>query len=239
MRLVPRDRVLASIPAEAHRVGLVGAAVSDHPELVSMLNELAARGCQVGVSSLRPDRLSPELVQALARAGAHTLTTALDGSSEGLRKKLGRPLPSARLVEAAQLARASKFDRLKLYLMLGVPGESDADVDECAELLRELSRLLPVALAVSPFCAKPGTPLGGAPFAGLTVINARLVRLRRTLKGRVDVRATSPKWAWVEHVLAGGGAREGEAVAAAVQAGGRFSDYRAAFERLGHSLDPK
>jgi radical SAM superfamily enzyme YgiQ (UPF0313 family) len=238
MRLVPREKVLASVPADARRVGLVGAAVSDHPDLPVLINDLVARGCRVGVSSLRPDRLSAELVEALARAGTRTLTTALDGSSEELRKRLARPLPPERLVESARLARRTKFQRLKLYLMLGVPGETDSDVDECAELLRELSGLLRVALAVSPFCAKPGTPLGGAPFAGLGVIHARLDRLQRRLKGRVDVRATSPKWAWVEHVLARGGAAEGRAVAAAVRAGGRFSDYRAAFERLGHSLEP-
>ncbi len=58
MRIVPAERVLESIPADARRVGLVGAAVSDHPKIVSIVNALADRGCEVGLSSLRPDRLA-------------------------------------------------------------------------------------------------------------------------------------------------------------------------------------
>jgi radical SAM superfamily enzyme YgiQ (UPF0313 family) len=234
MRIVPREVILAAVPADARRVGLVGAAVSDHPELSRILEDLAARGCEVGVSSLRPDRLSSEIVSALARAGGRTLTTALDGASEELRETLGRPVRDQDLFEAARLARAHGFSRLKLYLMLGLPGETDRDVDGCVRLLRELSGSVSVALTVSPFCAKVGTPLAGAPFAGVALLEARLNRLRRGLQGRVDVRSTSPKWAWVEHVLSTGAEAEGRAVAEAVLAGGRFADYRAAFGRLGH-----
>ena len=234
MRLVPRDVILASIPADARRVGLVGAAVSDHPDLPRILETLAARGCEVGVSSLRPERLSSELVSALGRAGGRTLTTALDGASEKLRETLGRHVRNEDLVEAARLARAHGFSRLKLYLMLGLPGETDEDVDDCARLLSELSRTVSVALTVSPFCAKAGTPLAHAPFAGVGLLGARLERLRRRLKGRVDVRSASPKWAWVEHVLSTGAEPEAGAVAEAALAGGRFSDYRRAFGRLGH-----
>jgi radical SAM superfamily enzyme YgiQ (UPF0313 family) len=234
MRLVPRDVVLGAIPTDARRVGLVGAAVSDHPELPRILETLAARGCEVGVSSLRPERLSSELVSALGRAGGRTLTTALDGASEKLRGTLDRPVRDEALIEAARLARAHGFSRLKLYLMLGLPGETDDDVDDCAQLLTELSRTVSVALTVSPFCAKAGTPLADAPFAGVGLLGARLSRLRRRLKGRVDVRSASPKWAWIEHVLSTGAEAEARAVAEAVLAGGRFSDYRAAFGRLGH-----
>jgi radical SAM superfamily enzyme YgiQ (UPF0313 family) len=138
------------------------------------------------------------------------------------------------LIEAALLARAHGFARLKLYLMLGLPGETDGDVDDCARLLTELSRTVSVALTVSPFCAKAGTPLAQAPFAGVGLLGARLSRLRRRLKGRVDVRSASPKWAWVEHVLSTGAEAEARAIAEAVLAGGRFSDYRTAFGRLGH-----
>jgi radical SAM superfamily enzyme YgiQ (UPF0313 family) len=231
MRIVPSEVVLAAIPAYARRVGLVGAAVSDHPQIVSILNALADRGLEVGLSSLRPDRLATheDFVEALARVGYRTLTTAMDGTSERMRDRLERRARPKHLLRCAELAKKYGMDRLKLYLMVGTPGETDADIDECVAFSTELSRILPIALGIAPFCPKRNTPLDRAPFAGVDVVDARLDRLRRGLRGRVDVRATSARWAWVEYVLAQGGEAEGLAVLDAVDAGGSFRAYERAF----------
>ena len=229
MRIVPAERVLELVPADARRVGLVGAAVSDHPKIVHLVRTLAERGCEVGLSSLRPDRLTDDFVAALKLAGYKTLTTAMDGTSERMRESLERRSPVKRLERAAELARAHGMHRLKLYLMVGVPGETDADVDECAAFVTELSRIVPVVLGIAPFCPKRNTPLADEPFAGIDVVNSRLDRLRKKLRGRAEVRATSARWAWVEAVLAQGGAAEGRAVLDAVRAGGSFSAWRKAF----------
>jgi hypothetical protein len=75
------------------------------------------------------------------------------------------------------------------------------------------------------------------PYAGVRLVEGRLSRLRRGLKGRADVRPTSARWAWVEWVLAQGGRAEGLAVAQAVRNGGTYADYRRAFAELGHAPD--
>jgi radical SAM superfamily enzyme YgiQ (UPF0313 family) len=232
MRLVAKERILALVPEDAKRVGLVGAAVSDHPKIVEIVGELAARGCEVGLSSLRPDRLNDAFVGALKAAGYRTLTTAMDGASERIRGGLERRAHVRHLERAAELARTHEMKRLKLYLMLGLPGETDADVDECVALVSALSRRIPVSLGIAPFCAKRNTPLDAAPFAGIATVRARLQRLKRGLGGKADVRSTSSRWAWVEYVLAQGGAAEGRAVLDAVHAGGTFAAYRRAFARL-------
>ncbi len=231
MRIVPAEVILDAIPGDVTRVGLVGAAVSDHPKIVSIVNALADRGCHVGLSSLRPDRLatSEDFVQALSRVGYRTLTTAMDGTSERVRETLDRRARPKHLLRCAELAKKYGMDRLKLYLMIGTPGETDADVDECVAFATELSRIVPTALGIAPFCPKRNTPLDGAPFAGIDVVDARLDRLRKGLKGRVDVRATSARWAWVEYALAQGGEAEGHAVVEAVHAGGAFRAYEKAF----------
>jgi radical SAM superfamily enzyme YgiQ (UPF0313 family) len=234
MRIVPAEVILETIPHDERRVGLVGAAVSDHPKIVEIVNTLADRGCEVGLSSLRPDKLarSDAFVAALARVGYRTLTTAMDGTSVRVRERLDRKAKPEQLVRCAELAKAHGMERLKLYLMIGTPGETDADVDECAAFTSELSRIIPVALGIAPFCAKRNTPLDGEPFAGVAVVDRRLERLRRGLRGRADVRATSAKWAWVEYVLAQGGEPEGLAMIDAVDAGGSYRAYRNAFEAL-------
>lgn len=235
MRIVPKETVLERIPAEARRVGLVGAAVSDHPRIVQIVGALADRGATVGLSSLRPDRLKEDFVEVLARAGYRTLTTALDGASQRLRDRIDRRGREPFYVAAAERARRHGMSRLKLYLMLGVPTETEEDVDECARFISDLSKIIPVSLGIAPFCAKKRTPLDGAPFAGIDVVGRRLDRLRRGLKGRAEVRATSARWAWVEYVLAQGGAAEGRALVRAVRNGGGFSEYRAVFEPLGYA----
>jgi radical SAM superfamily enzyme YgiQ (UPF0313 family) len=233
MRIVPMERILDLVPSDARRVGLVGAAVSDHPKIVPLIHALADRGCEVGLSSLRPDRLTDDFVGALKRGGQGVLTTAMDGPSERMRELLERKAKEKHLVRCAELARKHGMDRLKLYLMIGLPGESDDDIDECIRFTTELTKIAPVALGIAPFCAKRNTPLDGQPFAGIDVVERRLDRLRRGLRGRADVRSTSAKWAWIEYVLAQGGPEEGIAVLEAARAGGNFAAYRRAFEKLG------
>jgi radical SAM superfamily enzyme YgiQ (UPF0313 family) len=117
-------------------------------------------------------------------------------------------------------------------MMVGLPDETDADIDELITFATELSRIHPLAIGISPFVAKRNTPLDGTAFAGIDTVERRLARLRRGLKGRVDLRATSARWAWVEYVLAQGSWAEGRAVLEAVRAGGAFRDYKRAFEAL-------
>ena len=193
-------------------------------------------GREVGLSSLRPDRLDDALVGALRRAGTKTLTTAMDGASERLRVSLERHAHTAHLERCAALARKHGMERLKAYLMVGLPTETDDDIDECVRLTGELEQGHPGLARHRPVLRQANTPLDGAPFAGVDVIDARLARLRRGLRGRVEVRATSAQWAWVEHALAQGGEAEGLAVIEAVHAGGSYAAYRRA---LGVVIDAR
>ncbi len=61
------------------------------------------------------------------------------------------------------------------------------------------------SLGIAPFVAKRNTPLDGSAFESIDVLDDRLARLRAAVKGRVTLRPTSPKWAWVEYRLAQGG----------------------------------
>jgi radical SAM superfamily enzyme YgiQ (UPF0313 family) len=171
-------------------------------------------------------------VKALKRGGYRTLTTAMDGPSERLRELLERRARIKHLTRAAELARSCGMKRLKLYLMIGLPTETDDDIAECASFVSELSKTVPVALGIAPFCAKRNTPLDGSPFAGIDVVERRLTLLRKLLRGRADVRGTSARFAWVEYVLAQGGLEAGEAVVAVAREGGAFAHWKAAFAGL-------
>jgi radical SAM superfamily enzyme YgiQ (UPF0313 family) len=233
MRTVPPERVLELIPETAKRVGLVGAAVTDHPRIVELLETIVNAGREVGVSSLRADRLSLRLVQALKKGGAQGLTVASDGPSQRMRDLVDRKHSETQILNAANLAKEAGLRRLKIYNVVGLPTETPADIDELVRFTLELSRILPVALGVAPFAAKRNTPLDGAPFAGISAIEARLERIRKGLKGRAELRPTSARWAWVEYMLAQCGPEGGLAAWDAHQAGGGFSAWKKAFAANG------
>jgi len=200
-RFVPADRILLALPPDATRVGLLGAAVSDHPELLSLLEALTERGLEVTLGSVRADRVTSRLLSLLADSGLRTLTVAADGPSERLRRALHKGVTEEHLRACADLAAAHGIHRLKIYVMVGLPGEEDGDVEELARLVCGLAERVSVSLSVSPFVPKRFTPLSETPFAGVPLLRRRLSLLARRLGGRVRLRVTSPReaereWRW-------------------------------------------
>jgi radical SAM superfamily enzyme YgiQ (UPF0313 family) len=233
MRLVPPEAVLARVPADARRVGLVGAAVTDHPKLPVILRGLVDAGREVGISSLRADRLNDEIVGLLKRGGYRTLTTASDGASERLRGEIQRKTNEKQLLRAAELCRRHELSQLKLYMMVGLPGETEQDIEELARFSRDLAAIAPrLVLGIAPFVSKRNTPLDRQPFTDVRELEARLALLRARVAGRVELRPTPPKWAWIEHRLAQGGFAAGLAAARAARAGRRYGDWRAALAEV-------
>jgi len=239
MRIVPREAIIAGIPDGTRRVGLVGAAVTDHPDITAVVRDVVDGGREVGISSLRADKLTDELVGLLARGGYRTLTVAADGASERMRRVVERSTRASHLLRSAELAAVHRLHTLKVYMMLGVPSETDADVDELVQLSKELAAIHPrVAYGLAPFVAKRNTPLDGSPFAGIPLVEARLARLDKGLRAagladKVKVRPTSARWAWVEYMIAQGESNAGLAIMDAHRAGGSFAAYKKAFAARG------
>ncbi|MDP7039013.1 MAG: radical SAM protein [Myxococcota bacterium] len=230
MRLVSKEKILSLIPDEVNRVGLVGAAVSDHPKIVEIVSDIVDSGREIGLSSLRSDRLTPAFVQALKKGGYKTLTVASDGASERLRIGMEKKIRARHLLNAAKLAGEEGVPVLKVYMMIGAPGEEDADLDELVALCLEQDKMAGpktrIAMGLAPFVAKRNTPLDRLPFAGAKTVERRIAYLRKRLEPRVELRATSVRWAWAEYVLAQGGSETGLACYRAWKRGGRFVDYK-------------
>ena len=238
MRLVTPDRIMGLVPEKAERVGLVGAAISDHPQLVGLLEKLVEAGLGVGISSLRADRVmrKPRIAELLRQGGYRTLTVASDAPSQRLRREIAKGTTEKHLIGCAEIAAANRYDVLKIYMMVGVPGEQEADIDELVRFTRELADIHSIALGIAPFVPKRNTPLDTAPFAGIKTVEKTLKSIRKGLQGKAVVRPTSARWAWVESELAQGGPEWGEAVLKAHHQGGSFADYKRAFRELDEQL---
>jgi radical SAM superfamily enzyme YgiQ (UPF0313 family) len=230
MRLLDIEDPLALVPEHAKRVGLVGAAVTDHPKLEELVTRIVEGGRGVGISSLRADRLTPGLLDRLAQGGYRQITVASDGISERMRTSLHRKIHADDLRNAARLvAEQGSFRGLKVYQMIGAPGETNDDVEELIDFALELGSIVRLTLTFSTFVAKRNTPLDGQPFLGVKAADARLDKIRRGLRGKVEMRPQSPRWAHVEWLVAQRGHEAGHAALQAVLAGGRYRDWVQAF----------
>lgn len=227
-RPVPPEQILAAIPEGPPGVGLVGAAVTDHPRIEEIVESIVEMGKRVSLSSIRADRLTPGLAASLVRGGAKTLTLAADGSSQRLRDSVRKGISQEHLLEASRVAADAGVRGLKLYSMVALPGEVDGDIEEFATMIGALDPRLRISVAVQAFVPKPGTPLAGEPMEELAVIRKRLELVRKLISPRAHIVPTSARWSWLDWKLAHGGADSALAAVEAHRGGADFNAWKQA-----------
>jgi radical SAM superfamily enzyme YgiQ (UPF0313 family) len=190
----------------ARRVGLVGPAVADHPDLEGMIEILVEGGARIGVSSLRADRVTARLAGLLAEGGMKTATIAPETGSEDLRMRMGKKIIDGQLLDCVRVLAEAGIPTVKLYFMIGLPGETDEDVRAIAGLVGRLAEVRGrsrLSVSAAPFVPKPGTPLEDAPFADMKVLRRRagLLKAIRAIRG-CTLKVASLESAWLEAALA-------------------------------------
>jgi radical SAM superfamily enzyme YgiQ (UPF0313 family) len=193
--------------------------VTQHPqfdELLQWLDGPAGDGVRLSVSSVRAATVTAELTRILARRGSRSLTMAIESGSERLRQVVNKKLSGEAIAAAAAQARAGGLSGLKLYGMVGLPTETDDDVEATAALLLDLRRRTPglrLSLGVSTFVPKAHTPFqwdGVRPEA-----EGRLQRLGKRLKPKgIELRPESYGWSLVQALLSRGDRRLAPLIAA-------------------------
>ena len=204
------------------KIGLLGACVSDHPEIDELTSQLRKMGAAISVSSLRVKPLSDAVLRALKESGAGNLTLAPEAGSEMLRRAINKGINGEDIISAADRIIHADFRQLKMYFMIGLPTETEDDIEEIIALASEIKERgerrrsgCRIILAIEPFVPKAGTPFQRLPMAGEKVLRKRLSYLKRRLEKRgIEVRSESVPWAVVQAVLSRGDGRLAPALAA-------------------------
>ena len=245
-----RYRSLDSLLAQAEfglnyekRIGLLGAAVYDHPDLDALVTELRKRGAQISISSVRICPLSEALLEALAQSGTQTIALAPEAGSERLRTLINKGVEEKDIYEAIDRVAEQGLRQIKLYFMIGLPTETDDDVEEIVKLalvLKERAdskgRGSQITLNVAPFVPKAGTPFQWLPMAEAQIISHRLSMIKSSLRPRgIEVKADSVNWAVVQGVLSRGDVRLSQALAR--MEGRSLSSWRRALEECSIDAD--
>ena len=215
----PRNRSLEVLKSEVDaakkfgkKIGLMGAAVSDYPEINALCKYISDAGLPMSVASFRADSVTPELVQTLANSGLKTLTIAPEAGSEKMRRIINKSITEENIFSAVQLGLDAGIKNFKLYFMIGLPFETLEDVEEISGLVLRLKKFHAggkITLSVNPFIPKPCTPFERASFADKKYLNAALKILRSNLKSQpgVEIISESLKSAKVQAILARGDRR--------------------------------
>jgi radical SAM superfamily enzyme YgiQ (UPF0313 family) len=160
-------------------------------------------------------------LKQLAEGGVRTLSLAPEAGSERLRQAIKKDITEDDILEAVDKVAEQKIKNLKLYFMIGLPSETDEDIEEIITLTLKCKNILDkhqtgchLSLNIAPFVPKAGTPCQWLPMAPLPVLNQRLSLLKKSLPPRgIKVKSESPAWSEIQAVLARGDIKLAEVLA--------------------------
>ena len=227
---VPRVRPLDILKEGVERaeklgkkVGLMGAAISDYPEVDELVNYIRSKDMRYSCASLRADSLTQAVVDGLADSGQKTITIAPETGSERLRRVINKGISEEHLQNAATLSAKSGIQHMRLYIMIGLPTETDEDIEAIVGLaertqahMAEVGCKGRLTLSINPFIPKPFTPFQWMAMDNQKAVEKKLQYIKKALQKnrRIEVLVESPKEAYIQGVLARGDRRLGAVIAA-------------------------
>lgn len=205
------------------KVGLMGAAISDYPEVDELVNYIRSKDMRYSCASLRADSLTQAVVDGLADSGQKTITIAPETGSERLRRVINKGISEEHLQNAATLSAKSGIQHMRLYIMIGLPTETDEDIEAIVGLAERTQAHMEkvgckgrLTLSINPFIPKPFTPFQWMAMDNQKVVEKKLQYIKKALQKnrRIEVLVESPKEAYIQGVLARGDRRLGAVIAA-------------------------
>ncbi|MFL6195713.1 MAG: B12-binding domain-containing radical SAM protein [Thermoanaerobaculia bacterium] len=247
----PTEFILASLERArpvTNQLGFVATAVGDHPDIEKILREANSLGFRTSVSSIRIPAVTEGVLDALHASGDRSITLAPETGTDELRAKMGKPIPNSFLLEKIRLIFRHGFTQLKLYFIVGLPGETWADVQGILDLAAQarsvmLEELPPkglignIHLGVNVLVPKPYTPWQREPMDDekslkekITFLRKAVTRMPNTSMGSVSVR----QGVWQTYI-----SKAGSDAAEAIEAAARGESINSILHRLAPRIHPE
>jgi radical SAM family uncharacterized protein len=238
----PRTRPLPALlqaidqgAVTTQKIGLVGTAVSDLPDLKALCAHGQSRDLQLSFSSLRADALDDELVGALKSGRLKTATIAPETGSHRMREVINKGMEEKDILLAAERLVAGGIPNLKLYFMVGLPTEKDEDVHAIIDLVKQVKhrflqssrakgRMGVITVSLASFVPKPFTPFQWCAMDDTGLLKHKIKKVKNGLKkiSNVRVHADVPRWAYLQAVLSRGDRRVGQLLSLAHENNGNW-----------------
>ena len=214
------ENVLEGQGKSVSTVGLVGPSVTDHPEILPLAQKIVEDGKKLSFSSLRMETLTDELVDLIQKSGQKTLTVAVDGPSERMRRVINKQATDDFIVEKCQFLTEKGILHLKIYSIIGLPGETEEDIDHFIALVERVMKTYvatcskrgnigQVTIGLSPLIPKPGTPFQWHPMESVQSLKKKFMKVRKALGRLPHIKLSfgSPNEAYLQTYLSRGDRR--------------------------------
>ncbi|MDR0304978.1 MAG: TIGR03960 family B12-binding radical SAM protein [Chitinispirillales bacterium] len=200
-----------------NEVGLLSLSTADYSQFAPLMCELKNRnldGVKIGIPSTRLDAMDENTQTLLDEISqSSSLTIAPEAGSQRLRNVINKDFTTQKILETTEILAKRKMNTIKLYFMIGLPSETNEDIDEminlikkCGEIVYSHTKRCTLNVSLSPFSPKPHTPFQWEELCDLQVILQRGIRVKTTLRNiknvNIDYRDTS--LSFCESVLARG-----------------------------------
>ena len=219
------------------RLGLLGASVTQHPEfdtLLDYLNQPQFDQVRLSLSSVRTNTVTEKLTKTLVKHDAKSITIAVESGSDRVRQIINKKLTNDEITQAAINAKAGGLSSMKLYGMVGIPGEEAEDLDQTVDMMRNLKKAAPglrLTLGCSTFVPKAHTPFQW--FGVNSQSEKRLQKLQKSLRSQgIDFRPESYNWSVIQALISRGDRRLSNLLELVRHYGDTLGSYRRAFKEL-------
>jgi radical SAM superfamily enzyme YgiQ (UPF0313 family) len=239
-RFRPPGILLPSIErgiAQGRKIGLLGTAVSDHPDIQSLCRAILERGGRAAIGSLRLDRLDEAMAELLAASGVETVSLAPEAATQRLRDVIRKGIDEDQILRAVEVLIGRGISNLRLYFMTGLPTETDDDAEAIVELVRRVQhralqasagkrRFRSLTLSLNQFIPKPATPFQWHPLENVRTVQQRIRRIARAFRREraVTVLSDLPKWNYVQALLSQGDRRVADILLEVHRSGGNWTE---------------
>lgn len=236
--LPPRSYPIESVKEvvstdQKRKVGLVSSQLSSNSGLETIMRSILEQGSKVSVASLRLDLLSEETLYYLKKSGHKTISLAPETGSERLRKVINKGFSDEEILKAVEKIIKNDIFNIKLYFMIGLPGENSRDIEAIAALIKAIKiqvlkygrsrRMGTLTLSINPFIPKASTPFQWHGFGEISSLREKLETIKKELKreGNVVVKSESLRSSYLQALLSRGDRRVGKLLLATHQRGWR------------------
>jgi radical SAM superfamily enzyme YgiQ (UPF0313 family) len=227
--------ILKGLTAQ-QKIGLVGTAVSDHPDLKRICRRILAQAGKIAIGSLRLDRMEGEMLTLLKEGGIETVSLAPEAGSQRLRNVIRKGFDERQIFDAVALLADHDILSIRLYFMVGLPTETDADIDALIQLAGDIKKHVlrcaagrkpfrRITLSVNQFIPKAVTPFQWCPLASVQSVQKKIRQIEKAFRrdSAVNVISDVPKWNYIQALLSLGDRRVGKILLAAHQEGGNWT----------------
>jgi len=218
------------------KMGLLGTAVSDHPDLVSLCQSILKKNGKLSIGSLRLDRLNKEMVSLLRKADVKMVSLAPEAGSQRLRDLINKKITESHIFDSVELLIEKGILNIRLYFMVGLPTEVPEDIEAIIDLAKRIKyhaikysagkrAFRRITLSINQFIPKPATPFQWQGLADTNVVRRRIRKIESSLRKESSVKVIHdiPKWNYIQAFLSLGDRSAGQVLLSVHKNNGNWS----------------